>query len=687
MTGRTFHLNADTLPVLAEIGQHMPGGFLVCIASEPGELLFANNAVVDLYGCDDLDDLRRLTGNTFHGMVHPEDYAMVWDAAHHRLHAGEGSNNHVEHRILRKDGEVRWVDDYGHYTKTDAYGGLFSVFITDVTSKHERFATDIAAHKATIKTLSESNEKLAAERMTFSRVAQALAGDYFSICVIDLATDYFNEYSATGEYDQLRLENTGDDFFNMRRRNIESLIYPDDRDRFMAVFTKEKLMAILERDGNFTMKYRMMFDSVPKYVSLKATLMEDEHGRHLIIGTNLIDAQMKLEQEYQRRVAEVHDKVRNDFLANMSHDIRTPMNAIVGYTNIATSHLDEPDTVRDSLQKIGSASHFLLSLINDILDISKIDSGKLQLNMADCNLADVFARIEDITRLQASNKALRITYEKSGVRHLRVRADELRLEQILVNIVTNAIKYTPEGKSVSLTAQEEPLPQPGKHRYRFIISDTGVGISEEFLPHIFESFTREQNTTINRIQGTGLGLSITARVVELMGGNISVQSKLGEGSTFTVEVDLEESAPAEPAEERPCEDETEQLAGRRVLLVEDNDINAEIAQLILAQFAIESERAENGSAGVERLKSAPEGYFDAVLMDIQMPVMNGYEATRAIRALEGPRGRVPVIAMSANAYDDDVRQCIAVGMNAHIAKPFQPHELFSTLRRYILSES
>jgi signal transduction histidine kinase/ActR/RegA family two-component response regulator len=430
-------------------------------------------------------------------------------------------------------------------------------------------------------------------------------------------------------------------------------------------------------DGTFTMKYRLVIGDTPIWVSMKATLLEDKDGRHLIIGTNNIDAQMKRELDYQKHVAEARTRARNDFLANMSHDIRTPMNAIVGYTNIAKSNMNDPAAVTNALEKIGSSSHYLLSLINDILDISKIESGRMQVNLAPCDLESIFRRIEDITALQARNKSLIITYQHDSVCHYRVYADELRIEQVLVNIVSNAIKYTPAGKTVDLIAEEEPS-EGNRNRYRFIVRDTGIGISEDYLPYIFESFTREEKTTVNRIQGTGLGLAITAKVVELMGGTISVESTPGEGSEFVVVLDLESLDCEVKTEE--SKDGTIDLSGRRVLLVEDNEINAEIACMILSQYGIEVDRATNGQNGLEQVQRHERGYYDAVLMDIQMPVMNGYEATRAIRELDSDYFKtLPIIAMSANAYDEDVKDCLAAGMNAHIAKPFNPDDLFRLL--------
>ena len=662
MTKKKFDLTDETLAVVEEIGGHMPGGFFIYRAEEPEELIYANKPVFDIFGCDELAEFRELTGFTFRGMVHPEDYSRISASIVEQIHENEDHMDYAEYRITRRDGRIRWVDDYGHYCETKTYGGIYVVFISDITEKREHRE---AAYRKAVR-----------ERITYGKVAQALAGDYFSIYIVEPDTDQYEEYSATEEYDRLGLEKAGNDFFGMCRKNMALLICDEDRERFLNIFSKEKVMAILERDGSFTMKYRLAAGSEPFWVSMKATLLQDEDGKHLIIGTNNIDAQMKRELAYHEHVAEARTKARNVFLANMSHDIRTPMNAIVGYTNIAQSHIDDPETMTNALEKIGSSSHYLLSLINDILDISKIESGKMQINPAPCDLRDIFRRIEDITALQARNKFLVITYQHDSVRHYKVNADVLRIEQVLVNIISNAIKYTPAGKTVDLIAEEEPA-EENRYRYRFVVRDTGIGISEDYLPHIFESFTREEKTTVNRIQGTGLGLAITAKVVELMNGRILVKSKVGEGSEFTVELELEsiEENRAEEPEENSID-----LTGCRVLLVEDNDINAEIAYMVLSQFGIETDRAENGQAGLEQLQKHAEGYYDAVLMDIQMPVMNGYDATKAIRALEGAYYRnLPIIAMSANAYDEDVKACLEAGMNAHIAKPFSPEGLLKAL--------
>jgi PAS domain S-box-containing protein len=678
MSDNSFELNEMTLSVIDEFGGHMPGGFFIYHAGGNEELIYANRSVFSIFGCKDLEEFKELTGYTFRGMVHPEDYKRINSSIHDQIENSIDHMDYAEYRIIRKDKAIRWVDDYGHYLNTSTYGGVFTVFISDITEKHEQIESNIASQMATIEALNETLKKVHVEHITFSKVAQALAGDYFSIYVVDPETDNFVRYSATKEYDRLGLQKSGEDFFNMMRMNMENLIHQDDRVRFMNIFTKEKVFSILKRDGSFTTKFRLLMEQGPTYVSMKATLLVDEDGSHLIIGTNNIDAQMKREQEFQQKMSDARNKAKNDFLANMSHDIRTPMNAIVGYTNIANANLDDHELVRDSLAKIGSSSHFLLSLINDVLDMSKIENGMMQLSESPCDLFKIFKRIEDITSLQAKNKNLNTQYNKENIVHAHVLADELRIEQILINIVNNAIKYTPEGKDVQLKAEELGPADEGKIRYRFTISDTGIGISEDYLPYIFDSFTREQNTTINRIQGTGLGLAITARVVEQMGGKIEVESRINEGSTFTVTLDLMPTIPEQLNDEEAQE---LNIRGHKVLLVEDNDINAEIAMMMLKQSGIEVDRAENGQSGLERVK---ENHYAAILMDIQMPIMNGYETSRAIRQLDGEYfKKLPIIAISANAYDDDVKQCLEAGMNDHIAKPFNPDDLMKLLHKYI----
>ena len=501
MFGKQFHLNSETLPVIEEIGEHMPGGFFIYKAGEPGELLFANHAVTDIFGCTDLEDFKNLTGYTFRGMVHPDDYEKTLTLIGEQIEQSEDHMDYCEYRIIQK---------------------------------REKIVSKIVSQQAEFDALSESFQKIHAENLTFSRVAQALATDYFSIYIVDPDTNRFVEYSANDAYDELGMEKSGEDFFSLSRRNMERLIYPEDKERFMAVFVKERILSILERDGSFTTKYRLMFGDDPVYVSMKATLLEDEHGRHLIIGTNNIDAQMKREQEYQKKVADARNRAKNDFLANMSHDIRTPMNAIVGYTNIANSHADNPVVIRDCLEKIGSSSHFLLSLINDILDISKIESGKMQLSIGECDLEAIFRRIKDITGLQAKNKGLRISYDHSTVKHYQVLSDELRLEQVLVNIVSNAIKYTPDGSTIRIRTQK------WAGSACVSVADNGPGVPDSDKARVFDMFyTGSQNISDSR-RSLGFGLALCKTIIQAHGGEISVSDNVPHGAIFTFCLPAEE---------------------------------------------------------------------------------------------------------------------------------------------------
>ena len=414
-----------------------------------------------------------------------------------------------------------------------------------------------------------------------------------------------------------------------------------------------------------------------------------------IIARQDITGLEKKEEETRRILEQAKDdaekgnRAKTDFLSSMSHDIRTPMNAIIGYTNIAANHLEDRGMVEESLKKISDSSHYLLSLINDVLDMSKIESGKIQIKENPCDLVTVFERIENLVRSQADRKNLQVSFSTDRLRHRHVVADELRLEQVLINIAGNAVKYTPEGGSVRVEADEtEELPD-GRSRYRFTVRDTGIGMSEEYLPHVFESFSRETNSTINKIQGTGLGMAITSKLVELMGGEISVASRLGEGSEFTVTVTLPYGTAHEDGENGNAKEasvDMNALAGRKILLVEDNDINAEIAMIVLSEFGLSVDRACDGREGVEKVAGHGGGYYDAVLMDIQMPVLNGYEATKRIRSLGSEYAKkLPIIAMSANAYEEDVRESLSSGMNGHIAKPFDPQALAAVLCEKILA--
>ncbi len=522
------------------------------------------------------------------------------------------------------------------------------------------------------------------------------------------------------------------------------------------------------------------------------------------------------ELEEARKAAEKANRSKSEFLSNMSHDIRTPMNAIVGMTAIATAHIDDPQQVRSCLKKITLSSRHLLGLINDVLDMSKIESGKMSLNVELVSLRELMDSIVSIVQPQVKAKQQRFNISIFDITSENVHCDSVRLNQVMLNLLSNAIKYTPEGGSIELALHEEPSPKGDSHvRICIYVKDTGIGMSEEYRDHIFESFSREDNRRVHRIEGTGLGMAITKYIVDAMGGEITVDSQQGVGTEFHVTLDLEraeeqtedmilpdwtmlvvdddrqlcestvdslrsigiraewvldgesavrmvtqhhkahrdyhvilldwklpdmdgiqtarelrrqlgddvpillisaydwteieeearaagisgflmkplfrstlyyglrpyvDDAEIPPAKE---ESEPEKLTGKRILVAEDNELNWEIAYELLQELGPELEWAENGQACVDMFRNSAPGYYDAILMDIRMPVMNGYEATDAIRAMDRPDASLPIIAMTADAYSDDIQRCLDHGMNAHVSKPIDLKEVARLLRKYV----
>lgn len=370
--------------------------------------------------------------------------------------------------------------------------------------------------------------------------------------------------------------------------------------------------------------------------------------------------------------AEAANLSKRAFLFNMSHDIRTPMNAIIGFTNLAEQNIDDKDKVGDYLGKIMSSSKHLLALINDILDMSRIENGKVNIEAVPVCIKDQMQLVEDVIKSEVEANGLTYIEKTENLDDIYVYADALHVNRVLVNILSNAVKFTPEGGTITFTIRERKSPREGYAYYDFVIEDTGIGMSEEFQEHIFEQFAREKSSTVSHTQGTGLGMSITKSLVELMGGDITVQSELGKGSVFTVTLELqkttEDMVSGKAVDHGTFSDSD--ITGKRILLAEDNDLNMEIAVSILEAMGLDIETAKDGSVALEKIKAKPADYYDLVLMDIQMPMMDGYETTRAIRALDDPdKANVPIVAMTANAFAEDRKNAFDAGMNDHIAKP------------------
>ena len=410
---------------------------------------------------------------------------------------------------------------------------------------------------------------------------------------------------------------------------------------------------------------------------------------YLISSKKYRERQYEAELEKSAEQAKNANEAKTRFLFNMSHDIRTPMNAIVGFSGLLEKNLQNEKKAKEYLGKIQSSSNLLLRIINQVLEMARIESGTAVLQLKAEDMDALFHRVNTVFEEDVRKKNLQYQVVLD-VRHHYAVCDETKLQEIILNIISNAIKYTPEGHAIHVEVHEAVSENPSKIRYIFSCEDTGIGMSEEYLPHIYEEFSREHTTTENKVPGTGLGLPIIKSMIELMGGSIQVESRLGIGTKFTVDLSFDIASKEEVygSQDTIKSSAIHTIKGKRILLVEDNELNAEIAETVLEDVGALITRAENGQQAVELFKEKPAGTFDAILMDLMMPVMDGYQATREIRG-SGKKDAemIPIIAMTANAFQEDAEKCIAVGMNAHLAKPLDIEKMMITICHLVNKEN
>ena len=547
---------------------------------------------------------------------------------------------------------------------------IFIVFMAIYTFSREPFAAN-------------KNKKMV------DRILSAVTDDFVFLVEVDVKTRIEKIFFVSkGPHPQWSDKKTHK-YDESIKEYADVVVAPEDRKRFLEVTEFNALMEYFKNNDNeCIIEYDVIINGGRRRYQGKFTLsLQDPEGAKIYVGVRDITLIEEERTEYNRKLmsalaqAEEANKGKSYFLFNMSHDIRTPLNAIIGYSELAKNHLDEKEVLDDYIYKIQTCGRQLLGLIGDVLDMAKIESGNLEISEKPCLCQDLMSDIMISVNESAKKKGLE--FEASGnACHSTILCDKVKVQKILLNILSNAVKYTPQGGKISLSVQEKIREDEGLSDFTFVVKDNGIGISKEFLPYIFNSFSRERNATISGVSGTGLGMTITKRLVDAMGGKIEVESQQNMGTTVTVSITFSRLVGLEEKREEIIPDAF--LKDIRVLLVEDNEINGEIASEMLRELKVNVDLVTNGKECIDALLEKDAGYYDLVLMDIQMPVMDGYEATRIIRRFSDKDKRlIPVIAMTANAFEVDKQKAFQSGMNGHLAKPVEMRHLIQALKSAI----
>ena len=559
-----------------------------------------------------------------------------------------------------------------------------------VVGSHLGSAYD-SCHKSNL--LDEKQNALQASIDAFQReqrFLQVLCRDYISVFFADLKKDYLEILKVDPEANVLQVSASEEYMTLSYKEIIESycrqFMMQEEARKLKKRLNAERLMRELKTRDRISFRFQSLPNGAGhEYFEAQITRMAiDEENFKVLIGFRFIDDIVREDRE---------NEAKTDFLSRMAHDIRTPLNAVLGFAYIAKAHIDEKSVVSENLDKLQSAGRYIQRLVDDVTDISQIESGHFHIEPAFFNVMTFFRDFQDIMGQMTADRKLHMTCRAHDILHPQIDADAIRLKQIYVNLVSNAVKYTPEGGMVHFELYEETSDSPGCVRLVSIVQDNGIGMTEDYMKKMYERFSRYVDTRINKVRGSGLGLAIVKELVDRMNGRIEVQSAVGVGTTFRVVFDFPfEEADSDMILQSPMESDLEMAGqsstesdltdceGMHVLIAEDNELNYEVAHEILAMHGITSEQAENGKICVERFMEAPEGTYDAILMDMQMPVMNGLEATKMLRKMDQYHGNtIPIIAMTANVAKTDMDKCLAAGMTGHLAKPLDIHALIAAL--------
>ncbi len=632
-------------------------------------LFYANEKMASMLGYDSVEELAEGIDGKVANTIYHEDYDRVVEELGNEYYPG--MTYEVTYRMPRKDGSRFWTVNTGKVIETDD-GRLAIISVcSDMTSFIERHAE-----------LEEKNQAL-------------MQNDIWSNATLNNMPGGYHRCSAEEGFPFLYISDRFLEMLGWTKEEIESefdnkfmnLIHPDD---YKTALNYGAACINHDRDGSRI--YRLKGKDGYRWV-IDATIFVDAGSESFFQGTlsditDFVETEAKHQRELELAIkkSEAANRAKSAFLFNMSHDIRTPMNAIMGFSSMAEKYIDNPEKALECIGKLNIAGEHLLRLINDVLDMARIESGKTELDIKAHHIPSVMQNVMPVFLTEINRKNIDFSVE-CDIDDEIAFFDLLRINQIELNLISNAIKYTDNGGKITYSVKQTAS-ENGYATYTGTVKDNGIGIGKEFCEHIFDAFEREHSSTVDGIEGTGLGLAITKRLLERMGGTIVCRSEQGKGSEFTYTVTLKIGTEEDLNRDMPLSDEKIDFSGKRALLVEDNALNREIVAEVLTSNGFLYEEAENGALAVDMVKNSSKGYYDVILMDIQMPVMDGYEATRRIRAL-GEKGvaDIPIVAMTANAFEEDKRAALDAGMNAHIAKPFKIDELISCLGRILCQKN
>lgn len=643
---------------------NIPGGYHRCSLEEGHPFLYISNRFLAILGWT-REEIRTIFDNKFDNMLHPDDRNLSSDYVARILDTrGHGSEKDQIYRLLGKDG-YHWVTDATTLVKSGNQT-FFQGNITDFTDF--------------VKAKEKKEQEIELQR----EIIEGLGKEYFSVLAVELDKDRVLSYRESGENGKIISD------FCRKCGNRWSKIIPSYAETMVSDNTNGEfenqlgLETLRSQEKDYSMTYEFKLETGINYHQVRVAFVKKKDGtRMAVVGTRNIDSLIKKERMQEEKLkkayvaAENANKAKTEFLNNMSHDIRTPMNVILGYNHLMKSQLTESKQL-DYQKKIEQSGKLLLAIINNVLDMARIESGKIKVDENYERVGEVVDEIISTFSSEAEEKEIHLSGSMK-VTHRNILCDGTKIREIYVNLVSNAMKYTPRGGNVTITVEELPCEKEGYMKVKSEIKDTGIGMSKEYLPTLFEPFSREQNTTTRRIGGTGLGMPIVKKMVDLMGGSIEVASELGKGTVFTFTLMhkiADRKFYSQKTEAAETSEMGKNLSGKHVLLAEDNDLNAEIAVTVLEETGIVIERVEDGIQCVNRVVQMSPGTYDLILMDIQMPNMDGYKATRCIRRLDDKKkAEIPIIAMTANAFAEDRKKAFDAGMNGHIAKPIDIEKL------------